>query len=149
MTKRWSDIKAERPVSAQAREQAHIDNLAEDFGLALAQLRRGEQLTQVEIAHRLLVTQPTVSEIERTDSPSVPTVRRYVEAVGAKLELVAVFADGRRVALDTRAPQETQLSNKTPGRTATKKLASETPTKRAKASAGIAPGQQQNRTKKK
>lgn len=105
MTKRWSDIKALRPVSDEALSSAHLENLAEDFGLALSHLRRGEDLTQVELAHRLLVTQPTVSEMERSGSPSVPTVRRYVEAVGARLELVAVFDDGRRVALDPGSPR--------------------------------------------
>jgi hypothetical protein len=30
----------------------------------------------------------------------VPTVRRYVEALGAHLELTAVFDDGRRIPLD-------------------------------------------------
>ena len=104
MTKPWSDIRAQRPVSDEALADAHIKNLVEDFGSALSHLRRGEDLTQVEIAHRLLVTQPTVSEIERSGSPSVPTVQRFVEAVGARLELVAVFDDGRRVALDPRPP---------------------------------------------
>jgi transcriptional regulator with XRE-family HTH domain len=57
--------------------------LAEDLGLPLAKLRRFVDLTQVELAQRLLVTQPSVSEIERSESPAVPTVRRYVEALGA------------------------------------------------------------------
>lgn len=119
MTKQWNDIKALRPVSEEALADAHLENLAEDFGLALSQLRRGADLTQVELAHRLLVSQPTVSEIERSGRPSVPTVRRYVEAVGATLELVAVFDDGRRVSLDRRsspsalggAPAEMMESN--------------------------------------
>ena len=51
-------------------------------------------------APALLVTQPSVSEIERSESPAVPTVRRYVEALGAHLELAAVFDDGRRIPLD-------------------------------------------------
>jgi len=104
MTKQWSDIKKLRPVSDSALSSAHLENLAEDFGLALSHLRRGADLTQVELAHRLLVTQPTVSEIERSGNSSVPTVRRYVEAIGARLELFAVFDDGRRVALDPGSP---------------------------------------------
>ncbi len=99
-TKNWNDIKRQRPASAAARADAHLDNLAEDLGIPLAELRRFVDLTQVELAQRLLVTQPSVSEIERSESPAVPTVRRYVEALGAHLELTAVFDDGRRIPLD-------------------------------------------------
>ena len=99
-TKNWNDIKRQRPTSAMARADAHLDNLAEDLGIPLAELRRFVDLTQVELAQRLLVTQPSVSEIERSESPAVPTVRRYVEALGAHLELTAVFDDGRRIPLD-------------------------------------------------
>lgn len=99
-TKSWNDIKGQRPTSSKARDTAHLENLAEDLGLPLAELRRFVDLTQVELARRLLVTQPSVSEIERSESPAVPTVRRYVEALGAHLELTAVFDDGRRIPLD-------------------------------------------------
>jgi DNA-binding XRE family transcriptional regulator len=99
-TKKWADIKAQRSILPEERNRAHLENLASDLGVPLAELRRLSDLTQVELAHRLLVSQPSVSELERSESPAVPTVRRYVEALGAHLELVAVFDDGRRVALD-------------------------------------------------
>lgn len=100
MAKRFTDIKAQSPVSPEAKAQAHLENLAEDTGVPLPELRRLNDLTQVELARRLAVTQPTVSEIERNDSPAIPTVRRYVEAIGAHLEITAVFDDGRRILLD-------------------------------------------------
>jgi predicted transcriptional regulator len=99
-TKKWTDIKAQRPTTAGERKAAHLENLAEDLGMPLAELRRFADLTQVELAHRLLVTQPSVSEIEHSESPAVPTVRRYVEALGAHLELTAVFDDGRRIPIN-------------------------------------------------
>jgi predicted transcriptional regulator len=100
MAKRFVDIKSQSPVSATAKAQAHLENLAEDTGVPLPELRRLNDLTQVELARRLAVTQPSVSEIERSESPAIPTVRRYVEAIGAHLEITAVFEDGRRVLLD-------------------------------------------------
>jgi DNA-binding XRE family transcriptional regulator len=99
-TKRWNDIKAQRPTTADERDAARLGNLAEDLGMPLSDLRRFADLTQVELARRLLVTQPSVSEIERSESPAVPTVRRYVEALGAHLELTAVFDDGRRIPIN-------------------------------------------------
>jgi DNA-binding XRE family transcriptional regulator len=100
MAKPFADIKAQAPVTTEAQAQAHLENLAEDTGVPLPELRRLNDLTQVELARRLAVTQPTVSEIERNDSPAIPTVRRYVEAIGAHLEITAVFDDGRRILLD-------------------------------------------------
>lgn len=100
MAKRFADIKSQSPVSDEAKANAHLENLAEDTGIPLPELRRLNDLTQVELARRLAVTQPSVSEIERSDSPAIPTVRRYVEAIGAHLEITAVFDDGRRILLD-------------------------------------------------
>jgi hypothetical protein len=86
MVKRFADIKSQAPVSAEAKALAHLENLAEDTGVPLPELRRLNDLTQVEI--------------ERSESPAIPTVRRYVEAIGAHLEITAVFDDGRRILLD-------------------------------------------------
>ena len=101
-TKPFAEIKNRKPrlASPQERADAHLANLADDTGIPLAELRRLGDLTQVEMARRLAVTQPTVSETERTGAASITTVRRYVEAVGAHLEIAAVFDDGRRVLLD-------------------------------------------------
>jgi predicted transcriptional regulator len=100
MAKRFADIKSQAPVTAEVKRLAHLENLAEDTGVPLPELRRLNDLTQVELARRLAVTQPSVSEIERSESPAIPTVRRYVEAIGAHLEITAVFDDGRRILLD-------------------------------------------------
>ena len=72
-TKSWNDIQRQRPTSSKARDTAHLDNLAEDLGLPLAEVRRFVDLTQVELAQRLVVTQSSVSEIERSESAAVPT----------------------------------------------------------------------------
>lgn len=63
-------------------------------GRSLGELRRSREITQVELARRLSVTQATVSKFEKSN-PAVSTVRRYVEALGGKLEISAVFDDGR------------------------------------------------------
>jgi DNA-binding XRE family transcriptional regulator len=100
MAKRFSDITSQAPVSAEAKAHAHLENLTDDTGVPLPELRRLNDLTQVELARRLAVTQPSLSEMERSESPAIPTVRRYVEAIGAHLEITAVFEDGRRILLD-------------------------------------------------
>jgi transcriptional regulator with XRE-family HTH domain len=61
---------------------------------ALAELRRGRGLTQMQVARALGATQPGVSALEGRSDLHVSTLRRYVEALGGRLELSAVFADG-------------------------------------------------------
>lgn len=61
---------------------------------ALGDLRRSREVTQVQLARKLAVSQATVSKFEKS-SPAVSTVRRYVEALGGHLEIIAVFDDDR------------------------------------------------------
>lgn len=96
-TTKFSEIRARKPVSDEALSAAHLAHLASDLGLPLAEIRKMADITQVELARRLAVSQPTVSDAERNANASIPTVRRYVEALGAQLELAAVFKDGRRI----------------------------------------------------
>ena len=64
----------------------------------LYELRHAEAVSQAELAGRLEVTQGAISKLEHSDDVRVSTLRQYLEALGARLELVAVFdEDGRRV----------------------------------------------------
>jgi transcriptional regulator len=46
-------------------------------------------MTQVELAEMLGVTQATLSKLERRADLKVSTLRRYVESLGGRLEIVA------------------------------------------------------------
>ncbi len=98
--RKWSELRdkmMERPGAAESLERARAE-LDEEF--RLYELRRAEALSQVEVAGRLEVTQSAVSKLEHAEDVRVSTLRDYLEAVGARLELVAVFDDdeeGRRV----------------------------------------------------
>jgi len=64
----------------------------------LYELRHAEAVSQAELAGRLEVTQGAISKLEHSDDVRVSTLRQYLEALGARLELVAVFdEDDRRV----------------------------------------------------
>lgn len=71
--------------------------------MRLDELRRSLGLTQARLARRLKVRQPRVSKIERGSGVGLDTMRRYVEALGGRLEVTAVFEDGRRVAIESAA----------------------------------------------
>ena len=66
--------------------------------IRLFDLRHSEAVSQAELAGRLEVTQGAISKLEHSDDVRFSTLRRYLEALGARLELVAVFdEDSRRV----------------------------------------------------
>ena len=96
--RKWSELRekmVERPGAAEAAERARAEY---DEEVRLYELRHAEALSQVEVAGRLEITQSAVSKLEHAEDVRVSTLRDYLEALGARLELVAVFDDeGRRV----------------------------------------------------
>ncbi len=47
-----------------------------------------------------MLTQSEVSRIEGRADALVSTLRRYIEAIGGKLEIVAAFPKGHRIIVD-------------------------------------------------
>lgn len=66
-----------------------------DRAVALADLRRARQLTQQQLAQSLQTTQAGISRLEHQADLYLSTLRRYVEAMGGDLELVARFGSER------------------------------------------------------
>ena len=64
--------------------------------IRLYELRHGEAISQAELAVRLDVTQGAIAKLEHSDDVRVSTLRQYLDALGARLELVAVFDDEDR-----------------------------------------------------
>lgn len=94
---KFSEIRKEfmgRPGAEEALARARAETLEE---IRLYELRHREALSQAEVAGRLDVTQGAISKLEHADDVRVSTLRNYLEALGARLELVAVFDDERRV----------------------------------------------------
>ena len=62
-------------------------------------MREEQGLTQVELADRMHVTQPTVSQLEggEIDRAGLSTIKAYVEALGGTVELVAAFGDRKLI----------------------------------------------------
>jgi DNA-binding XRE family transcriptional regulator len=92
--KSWSEIRR-RKVPPEAEVAMAASGRALRDALELAELRKANGLTQVELANRLGVSQGSVSELERRDDVYLSTLREYVQALGGELEVAAVF-DGDR-----------------------------------------------------
>jgi len=100
--KDWSEVAAADPafVALVAEVEADQQEWAREYRVTLAALRKALRLTQVEVGERIGATQPEVSRLERRDDVLVSTLRAFVGALGADLELVARFADGHVVRID-------------------------------------------------
>jgi DNA-binding Xre family transcriptional regulator len=67
---------------------------AED-AVALGKLRESRNVTQVDLAAELGISQGNVSRMENRSEIYLSTLRSYIEALGGRLEITAVFDDDR------------------------------------------------------
>ena len=88
MARKLEQILAELPAKRRAAVEARAGNLA-----TLKDLRQAVEQTQHDLAAVLGVGQDTISRLEKRSDMLLSTLRRYVEAMGGKLELVAQFPD--------------------------------------------------------
>jgi DNA-binding XRE family transcriptional regulator len=89
------DVLKLRPISAERMNKARAEGAAFEFGFKLKEMRRRRELSQVEVAKILGVSQNRVSQIERgkLDKTLIGTLMRYVEALGGVLTVSAKIGD--------------------------------------------------------
>ena len=75
------------------REDVAVIKQAMEDVLELEEIRKRRGLTQVQVADRLGITQGNVSQLEHRTELYLSTLREYVEALGGRLKLTAVFPD--------------------------------------------------------
>ena len=61
--------------------------------MTLEELRKARDLSQEEISQALAVGQPAVAKLEKRTDMHISNLRRYIEALGGKLEITARFPD--------------------------------------------------------
>jgi DNA-binding XRE family transcriptional regulator len=95
MAKKLDDVMAALPAKRRARIEQRVQELA-----SLRDLRQAVEKTQVDLAEALGVGQDTISRLEQRSDMLLSTLRRYVEGMGGKLELVARFPNRPPVVID-------------------------------------------------
>ncbi len=95
MAKNFQELRAKMSPATRAASTAEHRRLVEE--MSLHQLRKARELTQTKIAEELHMGQGDVSKLERRTDMYVSTLAGYLQAVGADLEIRAVFPDGRAV----------------------------------------------------
>jgi DNA-binding XRE family transcriptional regulator len=93
---------AQRPDIAAGVAQVRADMAEADrtYAMGLAALRQAADLTQVELARRLGVTQAAISRVEQPHDLLLSTLNSYLGAIGGRASVIVAFADGHEAILD-------------------------------------------------
>ena len=88
------------PVAGASRRGSSVRKTTGErqVSMTLRGLRESVGRTQGEVASRVSMTQPQLSRVETRRDHLISTLRRYVEALGGQMEIVAVV-NGARVLL--------------------------------------------------
>ena len=82
------DRVVERPGALERLNALRDETLME---IGLYELRRALEISQEDLAAELEISQSAVSQLEGADDLKLSTLRKYLERLGARLELIAVF----------------------------------------------------------
>jgi DNA-binding transcriptional regulator YiaG len=93
---------AQRPdIAAEvAQVRAGMAEADRTYAMGLAALRQAAQLTQVELAERMGVTQAAISRLEQPHDLLLSTLNSYLNAIGGHASMIVRFADGHEAILD-------------------------------------------------
>ena len=96
---------AQRPDIAEgvARVRADMAEADRTYAMGLAALRQAAEVTPVELARRLGVTQAAISRIEQPHDLLLSTLNSYLGAIGGRASVIVTFADGHEAILDLPA----------------------------------------------
>lgn len=108
-SKRWADIRAKKRFTPAEEAEIGADVDAIGRQLDLRAIRELAGKTQVDVAGATTMSQSEVSKLERRADHRLSTLQRYVEALGGKLEVFAVFGD-KSVRL--RSAESTRLASR-------------------------------------
>ncbi len=90
-TRKFRELIAAMPADRQRRiEKRFRDSLV---AMPLDQLRKAQEMTQLQLAGVLGINQGEISKIEHRSDICISTLADYIEAMGGRLELRAVFKD--------------------------------------------------------
>src|SRR5581483_11364953 len=90
---KWATIRDGLRADPACNERYEPMRQATEDAVRLGRLREACNMTQVQVAQALGSSQANVSKLERRGDLYLSTLSEYVEALGGRLELRAVFPD--------------------------------------------------------
>ena len=104
--KKWRKLYEKLPSTRRQRIEREVTRLLDE--MPLQELRRARELSQQALADILGEKQPSISKLERQTDMYVSTLRRYIEAMGGELEIVARFPEGEVRITEFGAPSDSR-----------------------------------------
>lgn len=92
MADKWRDIR--RTHSPEVEERIRKSVQEAPWVMTLYQLREARSLTQVNLAKVLNINQGAVSRMEKRTDMYVSTLRNFIQAMGGRLQVKAIFPEG-------------------------------------------------------
>jgi len=92
MPRKFQELFDKMPAASRARVDARVQKALKE--MPLSELRRALEMAQQTVGDVLGMTQPEVSKLEQRSDALISTVRRYVEAMGGELDIIARFPQG-------------------------------------------------------
>ncbi len=92
MAKPFSRLRDAMPL--RARQRADRKARVQLQEMALSELRQARRLSQEQLADVLHIKQAGISKLERRTDMYLSTLRRVIEAMGGKLDILARFPEG-------------------------------------------------------
>jgi len=81
-------------MSPERRARNRLTTAAKLVEMPLQELRHARELSQASLAEALETDQGNISRLEQRTDMYISTLRRYVEAMGGSLDIVARFPEG-------------------------------------------------------
>jgi len=97
MARKWREFRKQRSTEREASIQQRISRETARINYSLAQLRIARKYTQAQLAEVLDRPQNAVSKVEHRADVYISTLRSYIEAMGGRLEIRALFPDAEVV----------------------------------------------------
>ncbi len=91
MARPFKNLIKKMPHESQQRIKERTNDLYEE--MALHELRKAFDLTQQKVAEVLRINQAAISKLEKQQDMYISTLRRFLDAMGGELRIIAHFPD--------------------------------------------------------
>ncbi|MFZ2223859.1 MAG: XRE family transcriptional regulator [Candidatus Deferrimicrobium sp.] len=92
LTRPYRELREKMSPEARARAAAKTKEMLAE--MPLNELRHARSLSQERLAEILRVNQASISKLERRTDMYISTLRSFIQAMGGRLEINAIFPDG-------------------------------------------------------
>jgi len=99
---KFATLREKMPPDRRDRYDERVRELRQE--MLLSELRRHSGMTQKELAVKLGISQPSLSQMEGQTDMQISTLQRLVESLGGKLELVVRLPSGEVSLEQFRSP---------------------------------------------